>query len=37
MLMRDGIEHYNKLIDENKYRACDPKPLRDYTNKCCVN
>ena len=31
--MRDVIEHYNKLIDENNDPARDPKPLRDYMNK----
>ena len=33
MLMRDLIEHYNKLIDENNDPARDPKPLRDYMDK----
>ena len=33
MLMRDVIEHYNKLIDENNDPARDPKPLRDYMDK----
>ena len=31
--MRDLIEHYNKLIDENNDPARDPKPLRDYMDK----
>ena len=31
--MRDVIEHYNKLIDENNDPARDPKPLRDYMDK----
>ena len=31
--MRDAIEHYNKLIDENNDPARDPKPLRDYMDK----
>ena len=31
--MRDVIEHYNKLIDENNDPTCDPKPLRDYMDK----
>ncbi len=33
MLMRDVIEHYNKLIDESNDPARDPKPLRDYMDK----
>ena len=33
MLIRDLIEHYNKLIDENNDPARDPKPLRDYMDK----
>ena len=33
MLMRDVIEHYNKLIDEDNDPARDPKPLRDYMDK----
>ena len=33
MLMRDVIEHYNKLIDENNDPTRDPKPLRDYMDK----
>ena len=32
--MREVIEHYNKLIDENNDPARDPKPLRDYLDKC---
>jgi len=31
--MKDVIEHYNKLIDENNDPARDPKPLKDYMNK----
>ncbi len=31
--MRDVIEHYDKLIDENNDPARDPKPLRDYMDK----
>ena len=31
--MRDVIEHYNKLIDENNDPVRDPKPLRDYMDK----
>ena len=31
--MRDLIEHYNKLIDENNDPVRDPKPLRDYMDK----
>ena len=31
--MRDVIEHYNKLIDENNDPFRDPKPLRDYMDK----
>ena len=31
--MRDVIEHYNKLIDENNDPTRDPKPLRDYMDK----
>ena len=31
--MRDVIEHYNKLIDENNDPARDPEPLRDYMDK----
>ena len=31
--MREVIEHYNKLIDENNDPARDPKPLRDYMDK----
>ena len=33
MLMRDVIEHYNKLIDENNDPARDPEPLRGYMDK----
>ena len=33
MLMRDVIEHYNKLIDEDNDPARDPKPLREYMDK----
>jgi len=33
MYMRDVIEHYNKLIDENNDPARDPKPLRDHMDK----
>ena len=33
MLMKDVIEHYNKLIDENNDPTRDPKPLRDYMDK----
>ena len=33
MPMRDVIEHYNKLIDENNDPVRDPKPLRDYMDK----
>ena len=33
MFMRDVIEHYNKLIDENNDPARDPEPLRDYMDK----
>ena len=31
--MREVVEHYNKLIDENNDPARDPKPLRDYMDK----
>ena len=31
--MKDVIEHYNKLIDENNDPVHDPKPLRDYMDK----
>lgn len=31
--MREVIEHYNKLIDENNDPTRDPKPLRDYMDK----
>lgn len=31
--MKEVIEHYNKLIDENNDPARDPKPLRDYMDK----
>ena len=31
--MKDVIEHYDKLIDENNDPARDPKPLRDYMDK----
>lgn len=31
--MKEVIEHYNKLIDENNDSARDPKPLRDYMDK----
>ena len=31
--MRDIIDHYDKLIDENNDPARDPKPLRDYMYK----
>ena len=31
--MKDVIEHYNKLIDENNDPARDPKPLKDYMDK----
>ena len=33
MIMKDVIEHYNKLIDENNDPVHDPKPLRDYMDK----
>ena len=31
--MKEVIEHYNKLIDENNDPVRDPKPLRDYMDK----
>ncbi len=31
--MKEVIEHYNKLIDENNDPTRDPKPLRDYMDK----
>lgn len=31
--MREVIEHYNKLIDENNDPVHDPKPLKDYMDK----
>ena len=31
--MKDVIEHYNKLIDENNDPARDPQPLKDYMDK----
>ena len=31
--MRDVIEHYDRLIDENNDPVHDPKPLRDYMDK----
>ena len=31
--MRDVIEHYDKLIEENNDPARDPKPLQDYMDK----
>ena len=31
--MKEVIEHYNKLIDENNDPARDPKLLRDYMDK----
>ena len=31
--MKDVIEHYDKLIDENNDPARDPKHLRDYMDK----
>ena len=31
--MRDVIEHYDKLIEENNDPARDPKPLKDYMDK----
>ena len=31
--MRDVIDHYNKLIDENNDPARDPEPLRAYMDK----
>ena len=31
--MKDIIEHYDRLIDENNDPARDPKPLRDYMDK----
>ena len=31
--MKNVIEHYNKLIDENNDPVHDPKPLRDYMDK----
>lgn len=31
--MRDVIDHYDKLIDENNDPVHDPKPLRDYMDK----
>ncbi|MBQ1230305.1 MAG: class I SAM-dependent methyltransferase [Clostridia bacterium] len=31
--MKEVIEHYNKLIDENNDPARDPKPLREYMDK----
>jgi len=33
MKMKDIIEHYDKLIDENNDPARDPKPLKDYMDK----
>ncbi len=31
--MKDIIEHYDKLIDENNDPVHDPKPLKDYMDK----
>ena len=31
--MKDIIDHYDKLIDENNDPTRDPKPLRDYMDK----
>lgn len=31
--MKNVIEHYNKLLDENNDPVHDPKPLRDYMDK----
>ena len=31
--MKDIIDHYDKLIDENNDPVRDPKPLRDYMDK----
>ena len=31
--MKNVIEHYDKLIDENNDPVHDPKPLRDYMDK----
>ena len=31
--MKDVIEHYNKLIEENNDPARDPQPLKDYMDK----
>ena len=31
--MKDVIDHYDKLIDENNDPIRDPKPLRDYMDK----
>ncbi len=31
--MKDVIEHYDKLIDENNDPVCDPKPLREYMDR----
>ncbi len=31
--MKDVIEHYNKLIDENNDPVHDPQPLKDYMDK----
>ena len=31
--MKDVIDHYDKLIDENNDPTRDPKPLRDYMDK----
>ena len=33
MHMKEVIEHYNKLIEENNDPARDPEPLRDYMDK----
>ena len=31
--MKDVIEHYNKLIEEENDPVHDPKPLKDYMEK----
>ena len=31
--MKEVIEHYDNLIDENNDPTRDPKPLRDYMDK----
>ena len=31
--MKNVIEHYDKLIDENNDSVHDPKPLKDYMDK----